>query len=174
MVKFAWNLNEVEDIKEVFNHLSNKQIKAVREVLQPQEITVVTDEKEITKDVDIQQVAGPDWRVGKATARAYAKSVDGVEVWSFGVEATWEFSGSSVRNVSSTHAVSTNHYMWHWKNMIDENERVHDDSCVVYKQGKFSYCEPIGLGCLKSHTPYIEHYGYEDGSSHTESNYKTN
>ncbi len=172
VVQFAKELQDVENLQEVYKQLNEKQKEAVREVLQPQKVTLTYNETLSASEAGVEAVASSDWSSAKATARAYAEGADGIEVWSFGVEATWQYDGTSVRNVDAKHAVSTNHPMWHWKKIVDETNSVYDAEFQAYKQGKFSYCEPLGMGCIKSATPYIEHTGTASGTHTTESNYK--
>lgn len=156
----------------MYKQLTEEQKEAVREVLQPQKVTFTYNETMPAGDAGTEVVTDSAWLNAEATARAYAEGADGVQVWSFGVEATWQYNGLSVRNVNAKHAVDTNHPFWHWKKIVDETTSVYDSECRAYKQGKFSFCEPIGVGCVKSNTPYIEHTGTASGAHTTESNYK--
>lgn len=125
--------------------------------------TQVGGEGQAATSSDVTTTA--DWTFERATYsyRSYS-SLDGMLLYEFSHQATWEYDGTAVRNVSNKHAAATHHPLWHWKGLIDEDLTVYSDWFESYMQGKFSYCEPLGFGCVKTDNPYIFVHGYDDGS----------
>lgn len=167
--QFIKQTSDVENFRQIFVKLDERQKGAVRRAMRPQQLKTEYKERPASTDLSIAS----SWETATATYRAYAEGLYPYDkLWSFGVEAKWEHNGTEVRNLTGKHAVDTSHPLWHFKKIIDEEPRVEDDSITYYKQGKFAYCEPVKVGCFKSDTPYIEIQGDANGNHSADSNYK--
>lgn len=171
--QFLKETSDVENFKRIFAKLDGRQKGAVRRAMRPQRFKTEYNERPATADETDELSTASSWETTTATYRAYAEGLYPYdELWSFGVEATWEHDGTEVRNLTSKYAVETSHPLWHFKKVLDETNRVETDSIECYKQAKFAYCEPLKVGCVKSNTPYIEIHGTDYGSHWADSNYK--
>jgi hypothetical protein len=171
--QFLKQTSDVENFKRIFAKLDGRQKAAVKRAMRPQQLKTEYNERPASAAETDELSTASSWETTTATYRAYAEGLYPYdELWSFGVEATWEHNGTEVRNLTSKHAVQTGHPLWHFKKLIDETDRVESDSIECYKQAKFAYCEPLKIGCVKSNTPYIEIHGDDTGDHSAESNYK--
>lgn len=193
VINFTQDLEQVENLDQVYQHLSTEQVQAVREVSQPKE-TKFSVEAETIDGTEVSYSESRSKRahrireddglnplrvfaqssaeIERVTYRAYTTGLPPYdELWSFGTEATWSYDGEEVDNVSYKHAAETSHPLWHYSGIIDETENILDSAFTVYKQAEFEYCEPLQFGCVGSDTPYIEIIGDADGDHEVRSNY---
>jgi len=171
--QFIKQTSDAENFKRIFSELDERQKDAVKRALRPQQLKTEYKQRPASANENDELSPSSSWETTTATYRAYAEGLFPYdELWSFGVEATWEHNGTEVKNLTSKHATQTGHPLWHFKKIIDESDRTESDSIECYKQGKFAFCDPVKVGCVKSNTPYIEIHGDDNGNHSADSNYK--